>query len=53
MAGGPGLAARAPHELGWSYLFFVPKRAVTSANGPVIVIWYVAVASDSDLVAKL
>lgn len=42
-----------PPRTWWTYLFFVPKRAVTSANGPVIVIWYVAVESESDLVARL
>ncbi len=37
----------------WGYLAFVPNIAVTVANGPVMVIWYVADESASDFVARL
>ena len=35
------------------YFDFVPNKVVTGVNGPVIVIRYVAVGSDSDFVARL
>jgi len=44
--------ATSPLVIG-DYLFFVPNSAVTSVNGPEIVIRYVAELSLKDFVARL